>query len=206
MAQTGTITITGLEERIKRFSEASTKNPVMQNRIQQVIRTELAKVRKALQSQAVRGLELKSDPRGAHKAIRMAVYKKIFGGNVNILSSRKTHGKSSYEPPRKLRPGQRGGNRMTRSERTNRVMSYSGIDREFVLRFQNQGTQDRYTGGRNGNTSAERETFIKYHGGRGYRGNIAGKDWFGRASRSEMERAVTELDGMINDIIQGIIY
>jgi hypothetical protein len=201
-----TIEITGLEERIRQFGEASTKNPLMQKRIQEVIRTQLVRVRKALQSQVASGLDLKSDPRGSYKAIRMSVYKKIFGGNVSILSSRRRHGTSSYEPPRTLRPGQRGGNRRVRSERTKQIMSYSGIDREFILRFQNQGTEDRYTGGRNGNTRAERDTFIQHHGGRGYRGNIAGKDWFGNASQREIERAAAMLDEMINDIVQGIMY
>ena len=101
MADNGTIEITGLEDRIKKFSEASTKNPEMQRRIREVIRATLAKVRKSLQGQAQSGLQMQSDPRKAYKAVRMAVYRRIFGGQVNILQSRKAGAGHFYAPPRK---------------------------------------------------------------------------------------------------------
>lgn len=184
-----TIEITGLEERIQSFGKIATNNPVMQKRIQEVIRNALAGVRRHLQSQSKAGLQMQSDPRGTYKAIRMSVYKKIFGGNVSILSSRRTHGATTYKPSRKLdqNPKQRGGNRIPRSPKTDRTMSYSGIDREFVMRFLDVGTSDRTT---------------RY----GNRGNIPGRDWFGRASKQEVEKAALLLDNMINDIITGVMY
>ena len=65
MADTGTIEIKGLDERIKKFGEASTKNPMMRKRINEVIRAMLAQVRKSLQNNAQSGLDMKSDPRKA---------------------------------------------------------------------------------------------------------------------------------------------
>lgn len=204
MADNGTIEITGLEERIKKFSEASTKNPMMRKRINEVIRATLAKVRKSLQGQAQSGLQMQSDPRKAYKAVRMAVYRRIFGGQVNILQSNKAGAGHYYEPPR--HPSHRGGNRMAQSGRTRKMMSYQGSERGFILRFLNQGTDVRYTGGRNGRTESERSRFIESHGGRGHRGSIAARNWFGNASQAELERAAENLDKMIDDIIQGIMY
>lgn len=204
MADNGTIEITGLEERIKKFGEASTKNPEMQRRIREVIRATLSKVRKSLQGQAQSGLQMQSDPRKAYKAVRMAVYRRIFGGQVNILQSNKAGDGHYYEPPR--HPSHRGGNRMAQSGRTRKMMSYQGSERGFILRFLNQGTDVRYTGGRNGRTKSERSRFIESHGGRGHRGSIAARNWFGPRSQAELENAAANLDKMIDDIVQGILY
>ena len=204
MADNGTIEIKGLDERIKQFGEASTKNPMMRKRINEVIRATLAKVRKSLQGQARSGLQMQSDPRKAYKAVRMAVYRKIFGGQVNILQSNKAGDGKYYEPPR--HPSHRGGNRMAQSGRTHKMMSYQGSERGFILRFLNQGTDVRYTGGRNGRTRSERDRFISNHGGRGHRGSIAARNWFGNASQAELERAAENLDKMIDDIVAGILY
>ena len=204
MADSATIEITGIEERIKKFGEASTKNPMMRKRINEVIRATLAKVRKSLQGQARSGLQMQSDPRKAYKAVRMAVYRRIFGGQVNILQSRKAGDGNYYEPPR--HPSHRGGNRMAQSKRTHKMMSYQGSERGFILRFLNQGTDVRYTGGRNGRTRSDRDRFISNHGGRGHRGSIAARNWFGPRSQAELENAAANIDKMIDDIIQGIMY
>ena len=180
-----TIEITGIEERIKKFGEASTKNPEMRRRINEVIRQTLAAVRKSLQGKAQAGLQMQSDPRQAYKAVRMAVYRRIFGGQVNILQSKKAGGGRYYEPTR--HPSVRGGNRRTQSERTKSLMSYIGKDRGFILRFLNQGTDDRMT---------------KY----GSRGRIEPRNWFGDASQKELEQVSSNLDKMIDNIISGILF
>ena len=185
MADNGTIEVTGLDERIKKMGELSTKNPEMRKRINEVIRQTLAKVRKSLQSDARSGLDMQSDPRNAYKAVRMAVYRRLFGGQVNILQSRKAHGGRLYDPPRN--PSHRGGNRRTRSGRTEQVMSYQGAERGFILRFLNAGTGERTS---------------RY----GKRGSIAARNWFGPRSQAEMERAAQNLDKMIDDIITGVMY
>ena len=204
MAQNGTVEIRGLEERIKQFGEASTKNPEMRRRINEVIRQMMKEVRKNLQSNAQSGLQMKEDPRKAYKAIKMAVYRKIFGGNVSILSPRRAGNMRLYEPPR--HPSQRGGNRMKRSGRTTDMMSYQGGDRWMVLQWLNNGTRERYIGGRNGKTEAQYNKFVADRNGRGFRGSISARNWFGPRSTQELQNAAAKLDKMIDDIVSGILY
>ena len=206
MAQNGTVEIRGLEERIKQFGEASTKNPEMRKRINEVIRQMMKDVRKKLQDNAQSGLQMKSDPRKAYKAVKMAVYRKIFGGNVSILSPRRAGTLRLYEPPR--HPSRRGGNRIKRPKggRTETMMSYTGGDRWMVLQWLNNDTRERYIGGRNGKTEAQYNKFIADRNGRGFRGSISARNWFGPRSTQELRSAAANLDKMIDDIVSGILY
>lgn len=206
MLKSGAIEITGLEERIKKFGEASTKNPMMRKRINEVIRQMMKDVRKKLQDNAQSGLQMKSDPRKAYKAVKMAVYRKIFGGNVSILSPRRAGTLRLYEPPR--HPSQRGGNRIKRPRggRTETMMSYTGGDRWMVLQWLNNGTRERYIGGRNGKTEEQYNKFIADRNGRGFRGSISARNWFGPRSTQELRSAAANLDKMIDDIVSGILY
>lgn len=209
MADNGTIEIKGLEERIKQLGEASTKNPMMRKRINEVIRQTLAKVRKSLQGDARSGLQMQSDPRNAYKAVKMAVYRRIFGGNVSILSPRRAGSMHFYAPPRRGTSDQkgRGGNRMKRSQRTTDIMSYQGGDRWMVLQWLNNGTRERFSGsGRNGKNEAQYNAFKERTGGRGKRGAISARNWFGPRSTQELRNAAANLDKMIDDIVSGILY
>ena len=199
MADSGTIEISGLEERIKQLQELKTTNPAMEQRIRKVIREVIRKVRNTLTREAKSGLGMSEDPRQAYKAVRSAVYRRLFGGQVNILQSRKAGAMHFYAPPRKgtSDPRGRGGNRVTRQDRTIALMSYQGKDRGFVLRFQNQGTDNRFIRSMGGHDLKK---------GRGSRGNIKARNWFGNRSHQEMENAAANLEKMIDDIIQGIMY
>ena len=89
--------------------------------------------------------KMKSDPRKAYQAVKMMVYKKIIGGNLNIFAPRKA-GASKYadfHTKSRMTPGQRGGNRRKRSENTIRMDTYMGKDRGFILRWMQRGTADR---------------------------------------------------------------
>ena len=90
---------------------------------------------------------------------------------------------------------------MVRSKRTQDLMSYEGADRGFILRFLNAGTEARYTGGRNGRTDAERTRFIESHEGRGFRGSISARNWFGPRSQKEMEAAAQNIQAIIDKVI-----
>ena len=170
---------------------ALSTNPKTQKALQKLIRKALMEVRPELVS-AARGA-MGSDPRGAANGIRLSVYKKILGGNVNILNSRKAGKPTTYEPPRKLKPHQRGGNRVPRGKRTDTVMHYGPHDRQWILRFINSGTSDRMAGSRGGRLS-------------GNRGSIAARNFFGRAGSSALTKAAdnlatlidTELEVMLN--------
>ena len=203
----GTIVLEGIEERIKRLGEASTKNPQMRRRINEVIRQTLRAVAANLRKDARSGLQMDNDPRNAYRAVRMAVYRRLFGGQVNILSSRKAHPMWLYEPPRTLRPGQRGGNRAKRAQRTADLMSYQGVDRGFILRFLNGGTGDRAIhsmGDKSLNTGSV--SILKTKGIGGNRGSIAARNWFGARSQQELENAAGNLDRFIDEILQGILF
>jgi hypothetical protein len=134
------------------------------------------------------------DPRGTRQAVRTSVYKKVLGANINIFNSRKAHGSNNYEPQRKLRPKQRGGNRVKRGERTNQVMHYGPLDRGWILRLTNSGTGERTAGSRGGALG-------------GNRGSIAARNFFqplgDRAMgvmRDNLDRAIEEeLTKLLNE-------
>lgn len=201
--------VEGFVEQRKELDRLLMSNPAMEKKVQGLIRKVLAAVKKSL-GQAARD-KMKSDPRHAYKAIRTAVYKRILGGNVNILNKRRASSAGgSYTPTRTLRSGQRGGNRKDRSERTYRLESYEGSDRGFVLRFLNAGTNDRYInflpdsrrehvhrGSQGGNLKKYGKTINT-----GRRGRIATRNWFGNRSQQEMEAATNNLEKFIDALIQ----
>ena len=133
----------------KVLETALSTNPKTQAVLRKMIRQYVLQARE----QVVNSIHFKNgDPRGAARAVRTAVYKKVLGANINIFNSRKAQGSNSYEPPRKLRQGQRGGNRLPRNHDTERSMHYAPQDRGFILRFVNSGTTNRTT--RYGNRGA----------------------------------------------------
>lgn len=166
---------TVIVEQQKALEAAISTKPEAQKVLRKIIREHILEAR----AEVVRSIPFKGgDPRGTARAVRTSVWKKVLGANINIFNSRRSHGSALYEPPR--HPSLRGGNRMPRSATTQRMMSYPALDRGFILRFLNSGTQDRYAGhGRNGNTSAARATYLSKTGGRGFRGKIAPGNFFG---------------------------
>lgn len=177
------IKINGLDEYRQTIERLSTENPVMRREMQAIIRRAIAEARKNVVTDAQDVLE--NDPRHAYKAVRSSVYKQILGGQINILPSRKRGAPTKYQRPRKLdqNPTQRGGNRRPRSQRTLQVESYEGVDRGFILRFQNAGT-------------AERETRF------GGRGALRARHWFGRSSAFHLDAAATRVAEEIEALLQ----
>lgn len=179
----GTITMEGVDELEKKLTRMRTEDPTFEKRLRGAIRDILKEARSSLAKDAQSGLGMKSDPRSAYRAVRSSVYKRLFGGQVNILQSRRAGAGRLYEPPRKLREGQRGGNRMTRGKRTEQLMSYQGKDRGFILRFLNGGTTGRTSYG-------------------GNRGAIRARNWFGNASQQQLQQAAGRLQEIIDRIIK----
>lgn len=185
--KTPNMEVTGLDELSKKLDRLQAKDSQMEQRITKIIREAIKAARSMVTADAKGATG--SDPRHAYKAVRTMVYKRILGGNINILQKRKAgSGKSGYEPPRTLRPGQRGGNRVPRSKRTQQVMDYEGSDRGFILRFLNTGTGNREAGTRGG----------RLHGNRG---SIAARNWFPSSGQRAMNAAaqyiVDEIDRLI---------
>lgn len=158
-------------------------NPALEKEVRKLISKVLEDVRKEMR-QAAKG-SLSNDPRKAYLAVRKAVWKRVLGGNVNILSPRRAGNSVEWEPQRKLdqNPHQRGGNRRRRNSRTEKIDNYYGVDRGFILRFVNSGTAERTT---------------RY----GRRGAIAPRNWFGGNVVSHMKTAAWNLAAEIDKVIQ----
>ena len=180
---------------------AMSTDPKMRKVIQQHIREALFASRREVMA----AFPAENDPRQSRRAIRTTVYEKILGGNINILTGKTAHGGGGYEPPRTLTPGQRGGNRRKRSERTKQIMAYGPMDRGFILRFVNSGTKTRVIGFRNtvkANRSAYEKRVTRINRGEkshtGNRGSIAPRNWFMHSAESALGNAAQ----MIADIIE----
>lgn len=197
-------TIEGYDEQMKQLKRMMTDDPTFRRRINAVLGQVLKEARKAISEDAKN--VVKNDPRHAYKAVRSAVYKRILGGQVNILQKRKAGSPGNYQKPRKGLP-KRGGNRWGRSERTKQLEGYEGMDRGFILRFLNAGTADRgitsYTdsgGTRHSLRSASSQNW-KTHALTGNRGSITARNWFSGASHAALEKASLQLQELIDKII-----
>ena len=163
---------------------ALSTNPKTQKALQKLINKALSEVRPEVVSRIRNSLN--TDPREAARSVRRITYRKILGGDLNIMNKKRKAGQpNSYEPPRKLQPHQRGGNRVPRSQRTNQVMHYGPSDRGWILRIVNSGTTERMAGTRNGRLS-------------GNRGSIAARDFFRGAAEPALMRAVDNLAALID--------
>ena len=183
--QNGDIQVSGFIEKQAMFEHLLTHEPGFDKNFRSVVRKVLQEARSRISKDAASYIQ--DDPRKAARAVKHTVYKQLFGGNVSILNKRRAGNPSgSYRPARTLQPGQVGGNRRPRSQRTNQVDGYMGSDRGFILRFVNNGT-------------AQRDT--KY----GNRGAIRPRNWFGNNSQRAMEEAAAQFAQQIDNLIKQTI-
>lgn len=177
------------------------KDGEMGKRLRELIFLELRRVRFAI----AEGIGTKfenGDPRGTSHSIKRYIAGKYLGGVVSIASYkvRATGGSNGYEAPRKLVPGQRGGNRMKRSARTQTMLSYGPQDRAFILNWVNAGTAPRYAGhGRNGRNEKQHMAYMEKFGGSGHRGQIEPRNFFETLGTPQMEKALSNLNKMIDE-------
>ena len=87
----------GLQEQVAQLKRMMTNDPGFRKRVNAVIRRVLNEARQQIMNNA-KG-EMDSDPRHAYKAVRSAVYRRILGGQVNILQKRKAGKPGSYQKP-----------------------------------------------------------------------------------------------------------
>lgn len=173
-----------LENNVK-LERLLTTNPEMEKKIRSIIRKFILSVQKSIENTAKQ-----YSTKDAYRAVRRAVYKKILGGNINILPGRARAGERAPLPPVYHRyehelnkhNNHRGGNRMPRSRRTEDLLTYMGADRGFVLRFLNSGTTDRHNGTRR-------------------TGAIGAKNWFGPLAQRELEQAAAQFDTLLDELI-----
>lgn len=179
------IVVIGTEELADALGRVMTTDPDMAGLIRKLLRKLLREARNRLSKDAKNYLD--SDPRRAAKAVKFAVYKRMFGGNLSILQKRGGTAGTKYELVRKRKveqnPNMRGGNRRPRiDDGRNRLDYYYGADRGFVLRFIGSGTIPRMS--RFGN-----------------RGSIDRTDWFGHTAPWQMQTAAEELAEAIEEYV-----
>ena len=188
-----------LENQMHALQACMTVDSEMGKRMRELIFQELKRVRNDIAG----GLKFANgDPRGTRGAVKRYIASKYLGGVVSILDGKASGSKNSYEAPRKLRPGQRGGNRMIRSQRTDDILHYGPDERSFILRFINSGTRPRYANGRNGkwDKRGNNSTFFKLQEqGDYYRGNIAPRNFMSRLGNPSMQRAIQNLSKMVDE-------
>jgi hypothetical protein len=183
---------------------AMSTDPKMRKVIQQHIREALFAARRQVMADFPAD---NGDPRQSAKAIRTSVYEKVLGGNINILTGKTANGgMQGYEPPRKLRPGQRGGNRIKVDEksRSYKIAHYEPKLRGFILRFVNSGTKTRVIGFRNtlksNRVRYENRVYRINRGDKfrtGNRGAIAPRNWFMQSAESALGTAAQTIADLI---------
>ena len=183
---------------------ALSTNPKTQKALQKLIRKAIMQARAEL-SDYIKTKFDNGDPRGAARAVRTSVYRKILGGNINILNGKKAHGTNSYEPPRTLRPGQLGGNRRPRSVRTNKVMHYAGEDRGFILRFVNSGTKQRAIERLMSVKGTNKFRWVQNASEYGNRGSVAPRDFFRAGAEPRLRAATDYLADLIDQELENIL-
>ena len=202
----GFIVMVGLEindtvvlEQQQVLEQALSTNPKTQKALQKLIKQVIMEARaKVISSEKFKN----GDPRGARNAVRTAVYKKILGANINIYNSRKAHGSTSYEPPRKGVSG-RGGNRRSRSPRTAQIMGYDALDRGFILRWLNEGTTNRSI--RFKEREGRKVDEWNKNPNTGNRGSIEARHWFKASASSALRQATDNLANLIETELENML-
>ena len=188
-----------LENQMHALQACMTVDSEMGKRLRELIFQELKRVRYDIAG----GLKFANgDPRGTRGAVKRYIASKYLGGVVSIMDGKASGNRNNYEAPRKLRPGQRGGNRMIRSQRTDDILHYGPGERSFILRFINSGTHPRYANGRNGkwDKRGSNSTFFKLQEqGDYYRGSIAPRNFMNTLGKPSMQRAVENLSKMVDE-------
>lgn len=180
----GDVEVSGFAETSLTLGHLMTTDPYMAANLKKVIRKVIKEARKRVSDDIAKYLE--HDPRKAARAVKYSVYKSIFGGNISILQKRA--GTAGQRRPfirqTTLQPGQRGGNRRLRGDDgRNRLDTYFGADRGFVLRFISSGTVERIT---------------RY----GSRGNIRQRNMFGHIAPWQMQAAADDVAKNIAEYIK----
>ena len=174
-----------LENNVK-LDRLLTTNPEMEKKVRRIVRQVIMGVMDPVKQAADR-----QSTKQAAQAVRKAVYKKLLGGNINILDGRGRAGSRAPLPPVRHRleyetnrkGNHRGGNRIPRSRRTEDLLTYQGADRAFILRFLNSGTPKRDTNG------------IRRVG------QIAARHWFEDTSHAALQHAAEQFDKLLDALI-----
>lgn len=173
---------TDLSKAVRNFEQLQMSDRDTERTMRRLVGRVLKQVRSNMSDAARR--RIVHNRADAWKAVKHMVYKRVLGGNVNILDKRRGAVQRMAPPPEKDKRGRRG-NHWPRSQRTTDLLSYYGEDRAFILRFLNAGTDERQS---------------RY----GNRGHIAARNFFASAGNEEMKAAAQQLAELIEKEIEKI--
>lgn len=179
-----------IEEHRRAMARLLVSDPETRKQLKAVIRAEIKNARNKISSDIHGNLD--NDPRKAYRAVKYSIYKKVLGGNTSILSSRRAGARYLLIRPRKLdeNPHQPGGNRVPRSPDAERMETYFGKDRGFVLRFLNAGVKD--------NGTVDRETRL------GKRGVISPRYVFEGSAPGRMSAAAEAISNAFAGVFEEV--
>lgn len=174
-------------EALEMFKRLQYNKVVKKKNVRALIRLETKLAQKAVMDAAKASMG--DDPRKAHKAVKLVVYKDANGAMVNLYDNKAA--KSMTIGSARIKGGISGITRKRKiSDRTKQINAYQGKDRAFILRFINQGTGERFAGKNGGMRTATR-------------GIIQGKNFF-RVAPPEMQKAGERLGVKIKSIIEEV--
>ena len=155
-----------------------TDNPELRKKLQDAIRQDVWKARQAV-IRNMASVFKNGDPAEARRAIRHIIYEEILGANLNIYNMRR--GTANWRVRQVDRRGTsdpkgRGGNRRKRNFITIRMHGYEGKAKGFLLRWLNNGVNDRAIKFKE--RMSRKADKWNTHPNSGNRGSIAARNFF----------------------------
>ena len=163
---------------VKNIESMMTDNPELRKKLQDAIRQDVWKARQTVVRNMDRVFK-NGDPAQARRAIRHIIYEEILGANLNIYNMRR--GTANWRVRQVDRKGTsdpkgRGGNRRKRNFITIRMHGYEGKARGMILRWLNNGVNDRAIKFKE--RMSRKADKWNTHPNSGNRGSIAARNFF----------------------------
>jgi hypothetical protein len=163
---------------VKNIESMMTDNPELRKKLQDAIRQDVWKARQTVVRNMDRVFK-NGDPAQARRAIRHIIYEEILGANMNIYNMRR--GTANWRVRQVDRRGTsdpkgRGGNRRKRNFVTIRMHGYEGKARGMILRWLNNGVNDRAIKFKE--RMSRKADKWNTHPNTGNRGSIAARNFF----------------------------
>ena len=167
-----------IELNVKNIEGMMTDNPELREKLQEAIREDVWKARNSVVN-SMKGIFDNGDPAEARRAVRNIVYESVLGANLNIRDMKR--GTASWrvrQVDRKVEqnPRMRGGNRRKRTFKTVRMHGYEGKAKGFLLRWLNNGVNDRAIKFKE--RMSRKADKWNTHPNSGNRGSIAARNFF----------------------------
>jgi hypothetical protein len=163
---------------VKNIESMMTDNPELRKKLQDAIRQDVWKARQTVVRNMDRVFK-NGDPAQARRSIRHIIYEEILGANLNIYNMRR--GTANWRVRQVDRKGTsdpkgRGGNRRKRNFVTIRMHGYEGKARGMILRWLNNGVNDRAIKFKE--RMSRKADKWNTHPNTGNRGSIAARNFF----------------------------